>query len=109
MSDDEEQVPFARTPGDINRGSYLDYTTRTGLAVYQQSIAPLYRSEDQYFDLHADGLTHFMNELNNRATAYGWNEDVLLIEVDPNQIAGSGTYFIDSHGTFTLNHIQQVE
>ena len=52
-----EQVPFARAPGDVNPGGYLDYTTRAGYNIYTAATQSLYGSDAAYFDLQADGHT----------------------------------------------------
>ncbi len=103
--------PFARAPGDINQGDHLDYTTRAGYAVYESSIKSLYPATEQCFDLSADGLTLFMNKLNDRAMEFGWSENVLVMDDDLDHIGegGPGTHFMDAHGGFALEHIQQVE
>ena len=79
------------------------------MSIYDASIAPLYRSSEEYFDLQADGLTLFLNKLNERAMEFGWNENILLMENDPEQIGGDGTYLLDAHSVFPLEHIQAVE
>ena len=103
------QVPFARAPGDINAGGYLDFTSRAGIAIYYGSIKSLYGTPEEHYDLSRDGLNHFLNKLNQRAHEYGWHENVLLIEQDYDNIPGPGTYFLESHGAFSLEHIQAVE
>ncbi len=100
---------FARGPGDINQGGYLDYTSRTGLAIHQASIQSLCGSSDECFDLQADGLTHFLNKLDARAMEFGWNENALAIEDNPTDIGGNATHFLDQHGTFALEHVQTIE
>ena len=104
-----EPVPFARGPGDINQGGYLDFSTRAGISIYQASIKSLYGTQEEYFDLQSDGLTLFLNNLDSRAMEFGWHNDVLVLEDNPNDIGGDGTYFLDSHGTFTLEHVQTIE
>ncbi len=104
-----QQTPFARAPGELLSGEYLDYSSRTGMNLYKMSTESLHSSPEECFDLQADGLTHFMNKLKARAHEMGWDQNVLLIETDLDNMGGPNSHFLDSHGTFTLEHIQQVE
>lgn len=102
-------VPFARTPGDINRDDFIDYETRAGMTIYESSIKSLYSTDEEPFDLQADGLSLFLNRLDIRAREFGWDENVLVIDNDIDNLGGPGTYFLDTTGAFTLEHIQAVE
>jgi hypothetical protein len=105
------QAPvFAREPGNQDN-NFLDYNNRRDLAIYKASIESLYDNTADYFDLTRDHLNLFLDLLQDRATTFGWTENVLLIDDDVQQLGqnGPGTYFIDAHGAFSLEHIQQVE
>lgn len=105
----EPNIPFARTPGDINRDGFINYETRAGMTIYEASIRSLYNSEEDPFDLQADGLSLFLNRLDVRAREFGWNDNVLVIDNDIDNMGGAGTYFLDKTGGFSLEHIQAVE
>ena len=102
-------APFARAPGYLDQENYLDFRERSAMAVYDSSIKSLYGSEEDAYDLQADGLTLFLNKLDERAREFGWDKNVLILENDPNNIGGPGTYYLDTPGAFTLEHIQTIE
>ena len=114
MADDDDEgevVPFARTPGDLQKGQPINIGSKSGRYIYEESQKSLYSSPEEYFDLKADGLTLFLNKLDQRARQFQWHNDVLLIENNLNNlgVGGPGRYFLENHGKYSLAHVQAVE
>lgn len=72
------RVTFARTPGRVNR-DIIDYTTKTGEALYKQAIKSLYSDGEGKFSLKDEDMLAFLNLITWRAKTCGW--DVFAIPI----------------------------
>ena len=66
-------VTFARNPAMANNAT-LDYSTKTGSAIYSQGIKPLYGDKDENkFALDSEKLNGFLEDVRTRAISQGWD------------------------------------
>jgi hypothetical protein len=65
-------VTMALTPFIANT-STIDYTSKAGAKLWKQSSKGLYGdSEELHYDLSAERLMSFLNDLTNQAKKCGW-------------------------------------
>jgi hypothetical protein len=89
---------FATTPGTHNVTSIIDYSTRTGTALYQEGSKSLY-NEDEKFDLKANKATSFLKKMQARAKKMGWD----------NETQGITTYQVDGQPVDLIEHYGRIE
>ena len=82
----------------------IDYSTRQGLAIYSQSVRPLYEDPADLFNVDSAGLQTFLSLLQLRGSTCGW--DFSLPE-DPTMPLIGLKNLIACHGQFTLENITQ--
>ena len=69
---------FARTPGNIRRNQFLDYSTKQGQQTFKDNSLEL----PTKFDGSPENLKIFIKHLQDRAEKAGWN-DIITIPVGP--------------------------
>jgi hypothetical protein len=97
---------FALVPAAATN-TVLDFTTRSGLAVYTSNTKSLYRSDDERFDLQSEGLQTFLSLFSRRVTSANWDVDVPVVN-DANHHANGPWYnLITHHGQLDLIHLKE--
>lgn len=89
---------FAATPGTHNVTNIIDYSSRTGTALYQDGTKSLY-DEDEKFDLQAAKATSFIKKMQARAQKMGWDDST----------QGILTYQVDGQDIDLLEHYGRIE
>lgn len=98
-------VPFALVPAQANQGALYDYTSRQGLATYNNNIKTLYSSDDAKFDVDAAGLQTFLALLRHRATSAAWDFLVPDTITDEGNLEGPFKNLLSQHGEISLEHL----
>ena len=62
-------VPFALSPAQAVATAYIDYSSRTGMMLFNQATAPL----SIEFDVEEGGVQTFIDLLRDRADMAGWS------------------------------------
>lgn len=99
---------FALTPAAAMVG-VIDVGSQEGRKLYENGIKKL--SEDLY-DCQANDLHTFLATLDERATEYGWNDEIggiLRIPKDPEDLLQGMDYLIDKYGTIDSERIRRFE
>lgn len=102
----QQPVVFAMAPARISI-DILDYSTKAGKDQYYKATAPLSSKEDNY-DCSPDGLTNFLQLLRRRALEMGWEDTILLIPDDVNNLTGTAKDFLKYYGSYSMEHLTQV-
>jgi hypothetical protein len=89
---------FPATPGTHNVTNIIDYSTRTGTALYQEGSKSLY-DEDEKFDLKNSKATSFLEKVQARAKKMGWD----------NATQGITTYQVGGQPVDLLVHYGRIE
>lgn len=77
-------INFGRTPARVNR-DVIDYETKEGAALYRDGAKSLFRDTEETFGLSSANLHSFLNKVEHRKTAKGW--DIFMI---PDAVAVAG-------------------
>jgi hypothetical protein len=99
-------VTFAMAPARATT-DLLDYSQKAGKDQYYKATAPLSSKEENY-DCSPDGLTNFLQLLERRALEMGWDDSILSVPDDVNNLAGSSKDFLTYYGSYTMEHLTQV-
>jgi hypothetical protein len=78
-------LQLATTPGTHTVANIIDYSTRTGTALYEQGIKRLYEDEEK-FNLQNEKAPVFIRDVKLRVEKMGWDHDV----------QGITTYLVDN-------------
>ena len=78
-------VTFALSPGTTNPDQLIDYSTRTGQALYDTGKSKLMEAEEEKFDLKVTQVVRFQEMLRARSEMMGWS----------NPVQGITTYQVD--------------
>jgi hypothetical protein len=76
---------FATTPGTLTVADIIDYSTRTGIALYEQGIKSLDEDEEK-FNLQNEKAPAFIRDVELRVEKMGWDHNV----------QGITTYLVDN-------------
>ena len=101
----QQQVVFSLTPGTRDGKAILDYSTKTGSALYKDATSKL---SAELYDCSPDGYLQFMKSLKVRAEAFGWSEQDRLLWIEP-QTGANKINLITDYGRISLERIQAVE
>jgi hypothetical protein len=93
---------FATTPGTHNVTSIIDYSTRTGTALYEEGIKSLYDDKEK-FDLQNDKATGFIDRVKARAKKMGWDNEIQGITTY--QVNGRTVDLIKQYGLIDITEI----
>jgi len=93
-------APFALTPGRANPADALDYTTRTGQAVFKDATESL----PHKFDVESASINQFCEDLRDRAIKAGWGEGAADILSIPDT-DGVNRQLITNYGQLTSQNI----
>lgn len=94
---------FSTSPGTTNVDSLLDYSTKYGLALYEQATKSLYESEEDKFNLDNARVMEFTTAVSKRAKSMGWNsqnQGIITYVVN-----GSYIDIIDDYGRIDMADI----
>ena len=91
---------FALTPGRANPAAALDYTTRTGQAVFKDATESL----PHKFDVESQSINQFCEDLRDRAIKAGWGEGAADILTIPDT-DGVDRQLITNYGQLTPQNI----
>ena len=97
---------FALVPSAAT-SQILDFTTRTGLAVYTSNVRSLYRDDDERFDLLAGGLQTFLSLVGRRVGSAAWDISIPTDLADV--VAGPTLNFLAHHGEIALSHLHAYD
>ena len=100
-------VAFALSPTAAIQG-VIDYHTREGRKIHGSATHKL--SEDQ-FDCLPEDLTQFLDDLEDRASQFGWsnNDGILEIPIDPSDPIVDTENLIRNYGTVSLERVRAFE
>jgi hypothetical protein len=93
---------FALVPGDFP--GVIDYSTRQGLAIYNESVKSLYQDSADLFNVESAGLQTFLSLLTLRGTISGWDFEVPQDNADPHN---NLLNLLTNHGRFSLDHLRE--
>ena len=102
----QQPVVFAMAPARLSV-NILDYSTKAGKDQYYKATASLSPKEDNY-DCSPDGLTNFLQLLRRRALEMGWEDTILLIPDDVNNLTGTAKNFLKYYGSYSMDHLKDV-
>ena len=91
---------FTMTPGQANAGNYIDYTTATGIKLWNEATAPL----PNKFTADGVDVNQFAEAMLERANKSGWtdqNADIINILDDGNVQRN----ILTEYGRLTVNNI----
>jgi hypothetical protein len=97
-------VTFALSPGTTNPDQLIDYSTRTGQALYDTGKSKLMEAEEEKFDLKATQVVRFQEMLRARSEMMGWSNPVQGITDD--QVAGINCDLISEYGKIPYEEIK---
>lgn len=95
---------FALSPAGATR-SVINYSTKSGDSLYRQATVKL---ADELFDCTADGLRDFLRQAERRSEVMGWDQSVLHIPNDFNDIAGPGINFFQNYGELKMDKLRKL-
>ena len=100
-------VAFALSPAAAIQG-VIDYLTSEGRKIHGSATHKL--SEDQ-FDCVPEDLTQFLDDLEDRASQFGWSNDdgILEIPIDPANPIADTENLIQNYGTVSLERVRAFE
>ena len=93
---------FATTPGTHSIADIIDYSTRTGTALYEQGIKSLYEDEER-FNLQNEKAPAFIREVKLRVEKMGWNDANQGITTY--QVDGNNGDLIKNYGLIPMSEI----
>ena len=99
---------FALHPADAIQ-EVINLTTREGIKLYQNATRSFYSDPEDFFNCEAPGLHGFLNEVEGRASRFGWRDAIVEI---PNDIANPlrGTRnLLTQYGEPSLEHLRDWE
>lgn len=96
-------VTFANTPGTFKATELIDYSSRTGTALYQDGVRSLYDDETK-FDLNNERVMNFIDKVKARAEKMGWNNATQGITTY--QVDGQDVDLIEHYGLIDITEIQ---
>ena len=108
-----EQVPeqpagpetlFSLTPAGVSN-TLIDYSTKAGESLWRQATAKL---AEEPFDCTADGLRDFLQQVQRRSEIMGWDNSVLVIPKDPNDVTGPASDFFAHYGELTMTELRDL-
>jgi hypothetical protein len=94
---------FAATPGTHNKADIIDYSTRTGTALYEQGIKSLYEDEEK-FNLQNDKAPALIREVKARVEKMGWNDATQGITTY--LVNGNSVDLVENYGLIPMNEIK---
>ena len=94
-------APFALTPGRLNPTEAVDYSTRTGQAIFAAATASL----PHKFDAESKTVNQFCEDLRDRAIKAGWGEGAADILTIPDA-DGNNRNLIANYGQLTPEDIR---
>jgi hypothetical protein len=97
----QQPAPFALTPGQVNPGQYIDYSTRVGTKYWDEATAPLL---DRY-NVDSAGANQFCEKVKDRAEKSGWYSTNANIISIPNENA-TAIDLIDGYGRLTMDDVR---
>ena len=98
---DNVATPFALTPALANN-QVLDYNQPSAIKLYHKATAKL----DKEYDCTSSGLKTFLDQINDRALAYGWTH-ILDIPEDIDSPLEDLTNLMTGYGQVTLKQVQE--
>jgi hypothetical protein len=98
-------IPFALVPSAVSN-NVLDFTTRTGMAVFTANTRSLYRSDDERFDLQSEGLHTFLALVSRRITSASWDVNIPVVNDANHRLNGPFYNLVTQHGQLDLPHIK---
>lgn len=96
---------FALMPAGAVDG-VINYRTPEGRKLYENATKKL---NEELYDCNAEELYAFLYTLDERATEYGWNDEVggiLYVPKDPNDLGQGLDYLIDKYGTVDVDRVR---
>ena len=95
-------IVAARTPARVSRNP-IDYSNRSGSALYDRATKNLFASADERYDLNSDGLMDFTDAVARRGKECGWD----LFTVPTTNPAGAvvDKSLITEYGEITLQEV----
>ena len=93
---------FATTPGTHSIADIIDYSTRTGTALYEQGIKSLYEDEER-FNLQNEKAPAFIREVKLTVEKMGWNDANQGITTY--QADGNNVDLIKNYGLISMSEI----
>ncbi len=97
-----DPIPFALSPALVTNQP-IDYSTRTGQALYVAGIAAL--DEDNRFDASATNLRVFLTQITDRSNKMGWST-ILNVPDDVEDPLGAAKFLPHRYGELTLEHVR---
>jgi len=93
---------FALSPALVNE-DVIDYATAEGSSIFKQAVKPL----KVEFDCTPEGLTVFLNQIKDRAIAFGWNPILEVpIDVDDDDEDAETINICEGYGQLTLEQVR---
>lgn len=96
-------VTFSNTPGTFEADKLIDYSSRTGTALFQDGVKSLYDDETK-FDLNNERVMNFIDKVKARVGKMGWNHATQGITTY--QVNGQDVDLIQNYGLIELQEIQ---
>jgi hypothetical protein len=96
-------VTFSNTPGTFKANELIDYSSRTGTALFQDGVKSLYDDETK-FDLNNERVMNFIDKVKARVGKMGWNHATQGITTY--QVNGQDVDLIQNYGLIELQEIQ---
>ena len=105
MAEDQD-VAFAFSPAQAVQG-LLDFSKSEHSKIYKSAIREV--SKDP-FDCEAEGLYHFLKDVQDRADEMGWSDNILNITLEvTDDIEPVQENLIDNYGTISLEQVVESE
>jgi hypothetical protein len=104
-------VNFGKSPAAVSVGRDLDMTNEEDKKLYYRG-ASRFVAKNELFDLSSGRFLTYMERLGDRATEYGWNEEVLgilNIPEDPLNAAGDMDNLLLNYGTISIDRVRAFE
>ena len=102
-----QPVTFALSPGTTNPDQLIDFSTRTGQALYDTGRAKLMDDESEKFDLKVTQVVRFQEMLRTRSAVMGWTNPSQGITTY--QINGRNCDLISEYGQISYDAIKLLE
>ena len=96
---------FNLTPASAKTG-VLQYADKDERMLYEKACSKL---SDDEFDCQEDQVMDFMNSLKQRAREYGWDERIMMIPSDPEDMTSEMISILDAHGSLSMEAILAYE
>jgi hypothetical protein len=86
-------IAFALSPARATQ-DVLNFMSKHGMSVWEKGLAKL---SDSYFNCSAKGLCNFLELVEKRSDAFGWDNSILEIPEDPANILGPTRNFLRNY------------